>query len=178
MKMNNLLLVGLITILFYCSCTNNGSTVTTSATLSEEDSAKIAFYDKYFAGELGIVPNDKNKPIDPKIAQICVDEYLKIKKGDLNDIKQMLKTESVSFELKQLTSWLTDTLKNVPIDTIRMTFGVYESQYIQHTQRPDSLKGKVSLFLWPYYKGKKARKPKSSLGDEEVEPFNFGDLNP
>lgn len=182
MKLKNTLYLLLITIVVAATACNQTSN-STIAGMSKEDSAKIAFYDKYF-GSADFVPNEKNKPVDTLWAQKCVDLFKKLKGGCTDaELKRMFETESVSFKFNELTTWMADSLKGVKVDSMRVCLGVYEKNAQGRYTEIDKSLGKMTVFLWPYYNGAKAKRPKITNNkqteeEEEVEPFNFGTLNP
>ncbi|HET8830071.1 MAG TPA: hypothetical protein VFM79_12055 [Pelobium sp.] len=157
----------------------NQQTNSSSYELSPSDSAKIAFYDKYFLESDGFIPNEKNKPVDAAIAEKCVDLYLSTK-GRLNpkEIKKMLSTESVSFKMAELTPWLQDSLRNVKFDNMRVCLGVYDVPALENGNKPDSLAGKLTVYLWPYLGDEKAVKSTNGAQPIKIKPFNLGDLHP
>lgn len=146
--------------------------------MSEVDSAKIAFYDKYF-GQEGFVPNVENRPVDPEIAQKCVALYDSISgKMDPKELKQMLITRSVSFDTRDLTHWMQDTLKGVDYDNMRICLGVYNDEAIQNGGKPKGETGRLTVYLWPYLGDNEALIPTKDAQGGKVKPFNLGTLNP
>lgn len=162
------------------ACKQNSSSST--AQMSSEDSAKIAFYDRFFDQE-NLLPNDKNRPVDTAIAKRCVGLYIDAKaKMDMNTFKKMVQTESVSFQMAELKPWMDSTLRGVEFDNIRVCFGVYDVGALRDGGRTEmSDAGKLTVYLWPYLGNEKAVKPKVNPvtgGRDFVEPFNLGNLLP
>nr|MBC7613290.1 hypothetical protein [Pseudopedobacter sp.] len=178
LKKHNYLLL-FIAVLAFTACKQKSGN--TAPGISPEDSMKIAFYDKYFLPGQALSPNSINTSVNAKLAQDCLDLFGKVKKNRIkNELDQMFKTESVSFKFSELSSWMNDSLKNVTFDSIRVCIGVYDKGLISAGNKPQSHIGRLTVFLWPYYQGKKALKPKvqGMTQDAVVEPFNFGDLHP
>lgn len=146
------------------------------------DSFKIEFYDRFFSNFNKEKFNSINVSVDPKWAKVCTDLYTDLKaKTDVDLVKNMLHTNSVSFNFFELQDWMNNTLSGVKFNNIRVCFGVYDKDTVtiggvEHKIR----KGKLTVFLWPYLGNEKATRPKLGVepGEEEVEPFNIGTLNP
>lgn len=103
-------------------------------------------------------------------------------------LKNLLKTESVSFSLSSLKDYLENISKKSDADQVRICFGVYTDDYIKTYKRPKTVKGMMTVFICPYNGNIPAKynsgqnsfsKTKSStLDDTEVAPFNFGQIYP
>lgn len=149
-----------------------------------DDKLKIAFFDKFFGDDNKKNLDSINTSVDPKWANECTELYKTSKTAmDLTVLKQMLQTESVSFQFSELKDWMNKTLLNVNFNNIRVCFGVYNKDVITIENKPTKLsKGKLTVFLWPYLDDKKATRPKqgfvTDVEEEEVEPFNIGSLHP
>ena len=107
-------------------------------------------------------------PVEQANSMISADiSYMEKLGVDMN--KQ---TKSISFTSKEFYAWLTDVMQYM--DELRVCIGVY----------PDGENaGRITTILWPYKDGRPARKPKiegkgGGDDDEEVEPYNDGDLLP
>ena len=182
MKLKNIFYLLLATVALVATACNQNSNSET-AQMSSEDSAKVAFYNRYF-DQASLLPNDKNRPVDTAIAKRCVGLYVTTKtKMDVSAVKKMLKTESVSFQIAELKPWLDSTLRGVKFDNMRICLGVYDTDALRDGGRTEmSDAGRLTVYLWPYAGNKKAVKPKKNPTkddeEEQVEPFNLGTLNP
>ena len=174
-----LILVGIA----FTAC--NQQSQSTTSLISAKDSMKIAFYDKYFLEKEGLNGNKLKKPVNPDSADLCISNFEDIKlKFNSKDIKTMLRTKYVEFNFKELSHWMTGTLNGVDVDSIRVCFGAYTQSYLDTYRGVGSTEAKnlnkrLSVFLWPYFKGSKAtKKKKGTKQDELVEPFNLGNIHP
>ncbi|MBU0696952.1 MAG: hypothetical protein KKE39_10585 [Bacteroidetes bacterium] len=183
-KHNYLLLI--VAALAFIACNNESKNLKTNENsekcLNSEDSLKIAFFDKYF-GEIdtsGFIGDDlKSRPVDSLLARGCIENFLKLKKP-INALKwnKLLETQTVTFDLKELTPWLIKNLiNNADVDSLKIFLGSYNDDYLNkyRSNERGKLKNRVSVFLWPYFKGNPAVSNKSG---EKVQPFNIGDLHP
>lgn len=153
------------------------------AELTKDQEMKIAFYDKYFSeGDSLIGKSRFNQLVKADSADLCIANYESFKlKLDTNQLKTMLRTTDVGFNFIELKYWLNDTLKGVQVDEIRIYFGAYTKEYSEtYLDSNTSLVNRLSVFLWPYYKGKRAVKVKNdaSKNDELVDPYNIGNIHP
>lgn len=146
------------------------------------DSFKIAFYDRFFSASEKKNTKSVNEIVDPKWANDCTHLYKTFKGStDFNILRRMFETDSVSFQFTELLDWMNVTLKDVNFDKIRISFGVYNRELVDSSGKPVDSEGRLTVFLWPYLGFKRATRIVVKSGretEEEVEPFNIGDLHP
>ena len=112
-----------------------------------------------------------NQPIPVKLANDMVNQYLEyIKKLGVDTARQ---THNVSFTGKELLRWLNDVMPFA--NDLRVCVGVYPDGH-EHA-------GRITAILWPYKDGKPATRPKiegkgGGGDDEDIPPYNEGDLKP
>lgn len=178
MKLKNTLYLLLITIVVAATACNQTSN-STIAGMSKEDSAKIAFYDKYFSDQNGVVQKSINTRIPIIEAESCLAFFNQIKKNRTpNELGQLFKTESIGFNKNELINYLVSLQKT---DSIRVYLGAYDQRILASHNKPDSLAGKMTVIMWPYLGSKRAtRTAKANIKqtEEEEEPFNIGTIHP
>ncbi|MBD3747933.1 MAG: hypothetical protein IE931_00405 [Sphingobacteriales bacterium] len=168
-KKTNYYFLAILVALFFTACTSN------------EDKMKIAFYDQYFSKQKGAA---LDKPVDSKVALACVNLYNfkreRVKFYRVGEIKDMMKTDAVGFKLDSLKKWL-ESLDVNEVDAIRIRFGAYTPEAIDNEHRAKDLENRLTVFLWPYYKGEMAKKSRvrtNQDGSELINPYNIGTLYP
>lgn len=188
MELKNTFYLLLVTMAFAVTACNNQKTAKSfnpadsNCAMSKEDSAKIAFYDKYFLVSDSLVSSNKNRPVNPDTARECTMLFdSTVVRMDPAKLKQMLITRSVSFNTQDLTNWMSKTLDGVNYNNIRVCFGVYNKHVIDLSGKPQSEIGRLTVYLWPYLDGKEPLVPNKTSGKDgpgKIEPFNFGNLQP
>jgi hypothetical protein len=108
------------------------------------------------------------KPIPVSTANDMIRTYLDyMTKLGVDMSKQ---THSVAFTSAELLDWLNQVSPYA--DEFRICMGAYQ-------QEPND---RITTIIWPYKNGQPARKPlsqgKDGEGDELVDPFNDGSLEP
>jgi hypothetical protein len=151
--------------------------------LTEDQKMKIAYYDQNFEKSKG---NSFDKPVDAAMALKCInfftDKRDRIKFYRTGEIKRMLETEAVGFELNKLKDWL-NSLPVGNVDTIRVQFGSYTPEAITIEGQSMDLENRLTVFLWPYKNKKMAVSPNINNSTKQVSsvlisPYNIGQLYP
>lgn len=117
-------------------------------------------------------PKDKEVPYG--LAMKCVDEY---EKTPLGSIKK--KTQGVIFKKDLLEQWLKHLNTITTYDKMDIRFGIYTKQVLNDTRDPHPDKvDKITIFLFPILNDGSPAKKSNSLRDENVDPFNMGEVYP
>jgi hypothetical protein len=81
-------------------------------------------------------------------------------------------TSSIGFDAKTLCTWLTHNVKG-KVDEVRITLGVYTPSFIKKYNLNSSLTGRITAFIWLYYKNNPAATEKA-----EKKAYNLGNVQP
>lgn len=167
--------------LIMSACHQEKKEVTSS--LSKEDSLKIAFYDQFFgdsdSNKSALIESKMDRPVNPDSAQLCVDNFASIRKTmNPKVVSQLLKTNYISFNLKDLKNWLQNDVGNSQFTDIRIYIGAYTLDVLRNGNRRDrdTLENRLTVFLWPYNKNNPSISRNSA--NQQIQPYNFGELNP
>jgi len=128
----------------------------------------------------------EQQPIDPSLAQGCLDEYKKVYLGD--DISKIQKafTDAVIFSIEKVEEYLTE-LREKGIKGVELCLGVYTKEFQEaYPEKVSPSKiGRLTIFLW--YPDGTVMNMKSGgdedgdngeVGGGDPDPVNFGDLIP
>lgn len=175
----NYYLLGIFIALIMSACHQEKKEVTSS--LSKEDSLKIAFYDRFFGdsdnSKAALIESKMDRPVNPDSAQLCVDNFVSIRKTmNPKVVSQLLKTNYISFNLKDLKNWLQNDVGNSQFTDIRIYFGAYTKDVLRNAHKPDTLENRLTVFLWPYNKNNPSISRDGA--NQQIQPYNFGELNP
>ncbi len=179
-----------------------------SSCTSKEEKAKIAAWDKIFpgknpdslvkqfvAGETALAQKDFQISDTISIRAIVSDHEWAFKCENnftslfntYVDADEKAYSNSIRFEYAALKDWINKIQSQVEaVDNIAIQLGRYPSASESHADpdpKPAGYKPhpkRVTAFLWPYYKGKPARRaafmPKTE--DGLADPYNLGEIHP
>lgn len=186
------------------SCTNKKSekgedttSITSSPSADLDASRKAALWDIMFEGDNKIVGANENflaQPVKYELAKACVEEYKKQSKDpSITSIPakmKMLKTLSIRFSNSELTKWMDTTFNAANTDAkfVCIRLGVYTLPILKEYGKPDSLEGKLTVFIWPYKTLDKKNEDDNEAEGHKViggkksiyraTPFNLGEIHP
>jgi hypothetical protein len=156
-----------------------------SSNFSNIDSVKIGQTAKeaMLAGTLpaGAKGVTFDRPVSWHYVKPCLDAFKKY--GVMPSVKL---TQSVGFGRADLTKWLEKLPDQTECTDVRVCFGLYTKEFLDHYQIPnkDSLVNRLTVFLVPYYNDDLAvyKKGKGNHNGETdsvvVDSFNLGNVRP
>lgn len=108
-----------------------------------------------------------------KMAMECVRKYEQTALGNMKK-----KTQGVIFKKNLLEKWIKDVDAISTYDEMDIRFGIYTQDFVDETPEDDDRNvDKITVFLFPTLNGAPARRDKS-MQDENVDPFNMGEVYP
>ncbi|WP_342327573.1 hypothetical protein [Pedobacter sp. FW305-3-2-15-E-R2A2] len=115
-----------------------------------------------------------NEPVNFILADSCVELYEK------TDPRLLPRTNSIVFKRGELIKWINQLEKTVDYDNMRICLGIYTDTILRKYKKPDSLRNRVSLFLYPFKGKNRAKTLISSTNRDQrtTDPFNMGELHP
>lgn len=119
-----------------------------------------------------------HQPVNAKMADSCIQIFQKLPRiGSSN-------THYISFERSKLHKWIDSIERVTDYDNLRVVMGIYTPGILNAYHKPDSLNGRVTVFLWPYKGKQPAQKPlplkagQTKADSIPVDPYNMGELHP
>jgi hypothetical protein len=114
-------------------------------------------------------------PVIRKDCEECCHEFQQLIQNaqpqSCNLIQQAF-TSSIGFNAKNLCTWLANNAKG-KVDEVRITLGVYTPSFIKKYNLNISLTGRITAFIWLYYKNNPAATEKA-----EKKAYNLGNIQP
>lgn len=150
--------------------------------LTHEDTLKIQelALKKYFGNSFSLTPAARpDYPVKTGTILSCIDDY-----QALHPKTEINRTYAVGFDRLALINYLTNIVTknpNTQVDSIRIEFGLYNAKFLSTAGLPinpvKDVPGRLTVFLCPYFKGKRAT-VSNSLAADSVDSFNIGSLYP
>lgn len=124
-----------------------------------------------------------DQPVEYKYVQPCLDAY-KIKGPK---VKGVTLTESVEFSKADLKLWLDTLPSQTEYTDMRICFGLYTREFIDHYKvpNPEKMLNRLTVFLVPFnngslavYKPGKGHTGNGNGDSTAVDSFNLGNVHP
>lgn len=143
-----------------------------------QNETKIRLFDLLFGSRVGIGDRQFGREVDYSLAKGCIRKYKEISRdttpGNLQAKLKLLKTKRITFENVDLQLWFEKVFdpSRTNAKHVNIRLGVYTREYVEAFGLPDNMKGRLTVFLWPY---KNNRRPDPNNPEETEDDIEEND---